>query len=568
MDALRPSNPLVGPLLTDLYQITMTYAHWKNKRHDEHSVFELFFRKNPFMGAFTVFCGLDEVVKHMHAFQFMQEDIDYLKSTPALQHCDPAFFDYLLHLDCSKTQIQALPHGSLAFPRVPLVVVSGPLGVGQLLETTLLTLINYPSLLATNAARMVLRAQDHDKLRRFPNASKDKQLPQQCLQIPRCVEFGLRRAQGPDGGFSASKYAFVGGFVATSNVKAGKELGVPISGTHAHAFVQSYITLEEVEGLTVANKETGEQVNLLEKVLEYRDNKNGSNLGDDFQKTNDGELAAFIAYGSAFPDSFLCLVDTYDTVSSGLLNFCIVSLVLSDLGYTPKGIRLDSGDLAALSMACARKFAELAESQQRPFFHALDIVASNDINEQTLMELNEQGHAITIYGIGTNLVTCQAQPALGCVYKLVELNGRPRLKLSQEPAKVLIPGRKRAYRLFGKDGTPLSDLMIDAEKDEPPIPGKPVLCRNPFDEMDRVLVTPSKVSPLHGVYFDGDREVSESVGTLTENKGFVLEQLNAAAPTGLLAFKQPRQYPVTVSDSLYNFLHKMWLEQLPVAELS
>jgi len=559
-----PTNALVTPLLTDLYQITMTYAHWKNKRHEEHAVFELFFRKNPFKGAFTIFCGLDEVVRHLHAFQFSQEDIEYLKSTPSLQNCDPEFFEYLLQVDCSQMQIRALQHGCLAFPRLPLVEIAGPLAVGQLLETTLLTLINYPSLLATNAARMVLQAQDHDQTRQ-----RHDTLPQQCLRDPKCIEFGLRRAQGPDGGVSASKYAYIGGFIATSNVLAGKLMGIPISGTHAHAFVQSYLSLEEVQDLTITHKESGEQVNLLSKVLEYRDNKNHSNLGDAFQKTNEGELAAFIAYASAFPESLLCLVDTYDTVNSGLLNFCLVALVVHDMGYTPKGIRLDSGDLAGLSMACAQKFAQLAESQQRPFFHSVDIVASNDINEKTLMELNQQGHAITVYGIGTNLVTCQAQPALGCVYKLVELNGKPRLKLSQDAGKVLIPGRKRPYRLFGKDGTPLLDLMIDARKDEPPVAGKPVLCRNPFQELDRTMVTPSRVVPLHGLFFGGnnDDDKSATVNNLQESKNFVLEQLGQA-PQGLLDRSNPKQYPVTVSDNLYNFLHKMWLEQLPMKEQS
>lgn len=543
----------------------MAYAYWRSSRHNEHAVFELFFRENPFKGAFTIFCGLDEVVKHLHAFKFTQEDIDYLKCSPSLQDCDPAFFDYLLALDCSQMQIHALPHGSLAFPRVPLVVVSGPLAVGQLLETTLLTLINYPSLLATNAARMVMQAEDHDKVR-FPDQNKED-LPKQCAQTPRCIEFGLRRAQGPDGGFSASKYAFLGGFAATSNVLAGKELGIPISGTHAHAFVQSYLSLDEVKDLSVPNKKTGERVNVLEKVLEYRENKTECTLGDEFRNTNIGELAAFIAYACAFPSTFLCLVDTYDSVNSGILNFSVVALVLDDLGYKPKGIRLDSGDLAVLSMACARKWAELAETLDRPFFHDLGIVASNDINEETLLQLNQHGHAITSYGIGTNLVTCQAQPALGCVYKLVELSGIPRLKLSQDIAKVLIPGQKRAYRLFGKDGSPLLDVMINAKKDEPPREGTPFLCRNPFVERDRVRVTPSKVKPLYGLYFDGGKDVADKVGSLQDTQNFVLEQLKSA-PDGLLRSSDPKPYPVMVSNELYEFLHKMWLDRLHVKELS
>jgi nicotinate phosphoribosyltransferase len=298
--------------------------------------------------------------------------------------------------------------------------------------------------------------------------------------------------------------------------------------------------------------------------LEYRHHKL---VEDDpqFQLTNDGELAAFIAYASAFPASFLCLVDTYDTVDSGLLNFCMVALVLNDLGYIPRGIRLDSGDLAALSMACARKFAQLAQTQQRPFFRSLDIVASNDINEETLIQLNQQGHAITLYGIGTNLVTCQAQPALGCVYKLVQLNGQPRLKLSQEPAKVLIPGCKKAYRLFGANDIPLVDLLTESSE-APPRVGTPVLCRNPFQEMDRVRVTPSRVVALHQLYFDGPNHnttTTTPVGTLSEHKAWVLQQLEKA-PEGLLDATRP--YPVLVSDHLYHFLHTMWQEQLPVPE--
>jgi len=301
---------------------------------------------------------------------------------------------------------------------------------------------------------------------------------------------------------------------------------------------------------------------LLPLVLDYR---NKVLTDSAYRKTNDGELAAFVAYAAAFPGAFLALIDTYDTLQSGLLNFCIVSLVLDDLGYKPKGIRLDSGDLASLSMSCAYTFQKLARTLERPFFHDLSIVASNDINEKTLLSLNKTGHAITVYGIGTNLVTCQAQPALGCVYKLVELNGRPRLKLSQEPAKVLIPGRKRAYRLFGKAGLPLMDLLIGPD-DDPPVAGESVLCRNPFDELKRTTVIPSKVSALHSLVFDHG-QILEPNQTVEESKKFVLEQLKSA-PSGILDFVDPCSYEVTTSSKLYTFLHEMWLDQLPVQELS
>jgi nicotinate phosphoribosyltransferase len=188
----------------------MTYAHWKIGKHTEPAVFELFFRKNPFKGQYTVFAGLDECMKHFQTFKFTQDDIDYLKSTPSLENCEDGYFDYLLNLDTTQLKVYALQEGTLAFPKLPLLVLEGPLGLGQLLETTLLNLTNYPSLVATNASRMVLRASPAP-----------------------CIEFGLRRAQGPDGACSASKYSYVGGFVATSNVRAGKDFGIPIVGTHA-----------------------------------------------------------------------------------------------------------------------------------------------------------------------------------------------------------------------------------------------------------------------------------------------------------------------------------------------
>jgi nicotinate phosphoribosyltransferase len=401
----RPTNALVTPLLTDLYQITMTYAHWKNNRHDDPAVFELFFRKNPFGGEYTIFAGLDEALKHLENFHFTVEDIEYLKTIPSLGHCDPEFFQWMLKQDTSQVTVRAVREGTVVFPRVPLMIIEAPLAMGQLLETTLLTLINYPSLIATNAARMVLAAAPPISLKYRAGAGTETppDRPAQCYKRPICVEFGLRRAQGPDGGFSASKYASMGGFVATSNVQAGKLCGLTVAGTHAHAFVQAYSTLEEVSDNSIVDAKTGESVRLLPVVLQKR--KEMERSDHNYATTNDGELAAFIAYATAFPSTFLCLIDTYDTLKSGLLNFVLVAMVLDDLGYQPAGIRLDSGDLAYLSFECALTFQAL--SIDRPFFSELSIVASNDINEAVLHGIMKQDHAITTYGIGTNLVTCQ-----------------------------------------------------------------------------------------------------------------------------------------------------------------
>ena len=542
-----PLNTLVTPLLTDMYQLTMTYAHWKNGRVNDPAIFELFFRKNPFGGEFTIFCGLDEVLKFVDNYRFSEEDIDFLKQTPSLKNCDPGFWDYLGNLDCSNVTIHSMREGTVAFPRVPLIVVEGPLGISQLLETTLLTLVNYPSLVATNAARMVVASKED-------NAYYSKDTATHRAK-PKCVEFGLRRAQGPDGGFSASKYSAIAGFVSTSNVQAGKLVGLSISGTHGHSYVQAYGCLKEVSKLTLKAKRTGEEVSILPLVQKYR-----HEYGDRYMTTNDGELAAFISYAVAFPDSFLCLIDTYDTLASGLLNFCLVSLVLDDLGYTPRGIRLDSGDLAYLSIKCAEKFQQF----DRPFFARLDIVASNDINEEVLHALNKQGHAITVFGIGTNLVTCQAQPALGCVYKLVEIHGMPRMKLSQDIEKVLIPGRKKPYRLYGVDGWPLLDLLVLANEDVPRV-GQRFVCRHPFIERKRAAVTASRIVPLHHVVYQNGLPTN-ATPRMEETAAYVEEQLSNVRPD-ILRPINPTPYKVSVSQDLFSFLHDLWQAESPVAEL-
>ena len=370
MATLQPTNNLVTPLLTDLYQITMAYAYWKTGQHTKKAHFELFFRKNPFGGSYTLFAGLDEVLKFLSSFRFSQDDIEYLRNTTALCHCEPAFFDdYLANLDCSEVIVHAMKEGSMVFPRVPLITVTAPLGIGNLIETTMLTLVNYPSLVATNASRMVVAARGQfwektagaslPRSMTPPESPRAGALssakPRKSMQLseggpsdftrrkPKCVEFGLRRAQGPDGGFSASKYSHVGGFHATSNVLAGKLLNLPIGGTHAHSFVMSYTSLDLVQDAKVQRVDNGEMVLLLPLVRKYQ-----AEL--EWHDTNEGEMAAFIGYASSFPNSFLCLIDTYDTLQSGLRNFILVALALNDLGHTPRGIRLDSGDLSYLSL--------------------------------------------------------------------------------------------------------------------------------------------------------------------------------------------------------------------------
>ncbi|KAM0823877.1 hypothetical protein ACQ4PT_070568 [Festuca glaucescens] len=218
----RPTNPMVTPLLTDLYQFSMAYAYWKAGKHLDRAVFDLYFRKNPFAGEFTIFGGLEECIRFIANFKFKEEEIRFLQA--ALPTCEDGFFEYLSSIDCSDVEVYAIPEGSVVFPKVPLMIIEGPVAVLQLLETPFLTLVNYASLVTTNAARHRLVA------------GKEKNL----------LEFGLRRAQGPDGGISASRYSYMGGFDATSNVAAGRLFGIPIRGTHSHAFVSSFMGLDEI----------------------------------------------------------------------------------------------------------------------------------------------------------------------------------------------------------------------------------------------------------------------------------------------------------------------------------
>jgi len=527
---MTPTNPLVTPLLTDFYELTMAYAYWKNGRHEEPAVFDLFSRKNPFQGEFTVFAGLEEVLRFVESFRFQDDQIDYVRSL--IGSAEPEFLEWLRGLDMSRVRIDAIPEGSIVFPWVPWIRVEGPLGATQLLETTLLTLVNYASLVATNAARFRLAAG-----------------PEKTL-----IEFGLRRAQGPDGGISASRYSYLGGLNATSNMAAGLLFGLPVRGTHAHSYVQSYQHISQVPCTQISDK-NGNGHDLAQMALAFH-----RKLG--FHTTNEGELAAFISYAVAFPESFLALVDTYDTLNSGVPNFLSVAFALMDIGYQPVGVRLDSGDLAFLSRATRNMFKSCGEVAGKDV-SALKIVASNEIDESVLLSLNNQGHEIDVFGIGTRLVTCELQPALGCVYKLVEINGLPRIKLSQDFQKVTIPGRKEAYRLHGQKGYPLLDLMVNVGE-APPRAGEQVICRHPFDEMKRVLVTPTSVMPLHECVWDGRRRTP--VRSIHDIRAAVIDQLAGFRQDHLRPLN-PTPYHVSVSESLYDFIHDLWAKESPLTEL-
>ncbi|XP_023715616.1 nicotinate phosphoribosyltransferase isoform X2 [Cryptotermes secundus] len=539
-------NGVVQPLLTDLYQITMAYAYWKSGKINDTAVFDLYFRKNPFQGEFTIFAGLEECLKFFENFHYSDSDIEYLKQTLP-QTIEPEFFVFLRQLTVEDVILSAIDEGSVAFPRIPLMRVEGPLIIVQLLETTMLTLVNYASLMATNAARYRLAAGKHISL----------------------LEFGLRRAQGPDGGLSASKYSYVGGFDGTSNVLAGKLYNIPVNGTHAHAYVTSFSDLSELKTKVLAHRSTGVLHDMLDLCTQWRE-KLAPLLSLPASEASDGELAAWISFAIAFPTGFMALVDT-----SGLLNFCAVAMALNDLDYRALGIRIDSGDLAYLSKLARSTFEKVAHQYNIPWFAKLKIVASNDINEDTILSLNEQGHKIDCFGIGTHLVTCQRQPALGGVYKMVEINGTPRIKLSQDVMKVTMPGKKTAYRLYGADGHALIDLLMRSVEPAPQV-GQKVLCRHPFQESKRAYVIPTHVEPLYKVYWQngkvcchlpGLEEIREKVRTSLDSlRNDHKRNLN---PT---PYKFECDYSpgcqVSVSDNLYHFIHELWLQNAPIGELS
>ncbi|KAG6571263.1 Nicotinate phosphoribosyltransferase 2 [Cucurbita argyrosperma subsp. argyrosperma] len=540
-----PTNPMVTPLLTDLYQFTMAYAYWKAGKHDERAVFDLYFRRNPFGGEYTIFAGLEECIRLIANFKFTEEEISFVKQALP-SSCEEAFYNYLRGIDCSDVEVYAISEGSVVFPKVPLVRVEGPVAVVQLLETPFVNLINYASLVTTNAAR-----------HRFV-AGKSKVL----------LEFGLRRAQGPDGGISASKYCYMGGFDATSNVAAGMLFGIPLRGTHSHAFVSSFMSQDEIinkslcssDGLRTCEDFPSAVQTWLNKI-QWLPSFHGT-----FGETNQSELAAFTSYALAFPTDFLALVDTYDVMRSGIPNFCAVALALNDLGYRAKGIRLDSGDLAYLSCETRKFFMAIEKEFGVPGFGKINISASNDLNEETLDALNKQGHEVDAFGIGTYLVTCYAQAALGCVFKLVEINNQPRIKLSEDVSKVSIPCKKRSFRLYGKEGYPLVDIM-SGENEPAPKVGERILCRHPFNESKRAYVVPQQVEELLKCYWAGKSgKAVECLPALKDIRDRCIKQLEKMRPDHMRRLN-PTPYKVSVSAKLYDFIHFLWLNEAPVGEL-
>lgn len=539
MNTLQPHyNSLVTPLLTDMYQLTMTYAYFKQKQHNKKSVFNFFIRKPPFRGEFAVFSGLSDVLSYIHNFKFTQEQVTYIR-THVIPYAPEEFYQYLLDMNTKEVVVDSLPEGKIAFPKVPFITISGPLAVVQLLETTILNICNFATLVATNAARHCMAVNYKASL----------------------IEFGTRRAQGPDGALSAAKNAYIGGFVGTSNLQAGMMFDIPVMGTHAHSYVMSHVKKwDEISDkkLVVDGKVLCEDFVAYVNMIS-NDMKKVQNID-----TNQNELAAFTAYAITFPKNFLALIDTFDVINSGAINYCIVAVALNRHGIKAVGVRLDSGDLAYQSVKVKELVDKVADVFQIPELKHISIIASSDISEDVLLAIQNQPNNISGYGVGTHLVTCKNQPALGGVYKLVNIEGVSTMKLSETVEKTTIPNHKKCFRLFDSKDIPVIDIML--RFDEPdPVPGEKILCRDPFNETKRTFVTPSKVETLHQCYYK-DGQLQLTLPTIHQIRQNVMDNLKKVRDDHLRPLN-PTPYKVSVSQTLYEETHKLWFETRPIGNI-
>ncbi len=472
------SHYLYGPslaLLTDLYQITMAYGYWKQGRERDEAVFHLSFRRLPFSGGYAVAAGLAPAAQYLQSLRFTEEDVAYLATLTGNDGkglFEKAFLKYLqawrLDLD-----IDAMPEGTPCFAHEPLIRVKGPLIGAQLLETALLNIIGANTLFATKAARIVHAAGGEPVL-----------------------EFGLRRAQGIDGGLTASRAAYLGGCAATSNVLAGRLFGIPVGGTHAHSWVMSF----------------------------------------------ESEMEAFLAYAEALPNNGVFLVDTYDTLQ-GVRHAVEAGEALRRQGHKLGGIRLDSGNLSWLSQQARRILDEGG-------FPEAQIYASSDLDERTIQSLKLQDSRITVWGVGTRLVTAYDQPALGGVYKLSALkktggSWEDRIKLSEQPEKTSIPGILQVRR-FRCDGEYAGDMIFDErtppEGDAEYVHPTDYTRRNRFahDTPYEDLLTP---------VFRGGRLVGPLPG-LEDARTRAREELDRFHQ-GIKRFDYPHEYPAGIERTLY-----------------
>ncbi len=481
MPSQRPFYGESLALATDLYQLTMAQGYWRSGIDRREAVFHLTFRQCPFGGGFALAAGLATAVEWIEQFAFSEDDLAYLAGIPGNNDqplLAPGFLEMLAELRLT-VDVDAIPEGTPVFAHEPLVRVRGPLLEAQLMETALLNLINFQTLIATKAARIVGEAGGDSVL-----------------------EFGLRRAQGIDGGLSAARAAYLGGCAATSNVLAGKRFGIPVKGTHAHSWVMAF----------------------------------------------DSEPEAFAAYAAAMPNNCVFLVDTYDSIA-GVRHAIAVGEELRRGGHELVGIRLDSGDLTALSREARRMLDEAG-------FPSAAIVASNDLDEHLIRELKQQGAAISVWGVGTRLATAYDQPALGGVFKLSALRSPQgeweyKLKLSEQPVKISNPGIQQVRRYFDTAGRMVGDCIYD----EPLGIGESPAVRGFAGEHLYGFPEPAAHEDLLRPIFRGGRLVYD-VPSLEVSRRAAAEQLERLAPA-IRRLKNPEPYRVGLEENLYELKHRL-----------
>ncbi|MFO7977801.1 MAG: nicotinate phosphoribosyltransferase [Bacteroidales bacterium] len=375
----------ISPLYTDLYQLTMAQAYFLGARHEQPVSFDYFFRKIPFNGGFVVFAGLEELLKMLQQLRFSDKDLEYLHT----QHFDDSFLEYLKDFRFEGS-IYGMREGEIVFPFEPILRVDATMIEAQLIETLLLNVINFQSLIATKACRI-------------RNSAGERVLS----------EFGLRRAQS-FGGIQGSRAAIIGGFNNTSNVFSGQFYDIPVSGTMAHSFIESF----------------------------------------------DDELDAFRHYAQTFPDTCVLLVDTYNTLKSGIPNAITIAHELEQKGHRMVGLRLDSGDLAYLSKRARKMLDDNG-------LHYVKIVVSNQLDEHVIKSLLDQHAPIDIFGVGTSMIIGKPDGAIDGVYKLCQANGVPRLKISDNVQKITLPGKKRVLRYCDADGLFYADCIVTDDENQP-----------------------------------------------------------------------------------------------------
>lgn len=459
-------------LHTDLYQINMAETYWEDNMHNRKAVFEVFFRKMPFGNGYAIFAGLERIIEYLNGFKFTESDLKYLKEDLGYGE---DFIDYLSTLRFTGT-IRAMKEGEVVFSNEPLVRVEAPLAEAQIIETALLNIINYQTLIATKASRI-----------------------KQIIGDQTAMEFGSRRAQEMDAAIWGTRAAYIGGFSATSNVRAGKLFGIPVSGTHAHSLIQA-----------------------------YKD-----------------EYIAFHKYARRHKDCVF-LVDTYDTLRSGVPNAIKVAKELGDkINFI--GIRLDSGDMAYLSKE-ARKMLDKAG------FTDAKIVASSDLDEYTILNLKQQGAKIDVWGVGTKLITAYDQPALGAVYKIVAIEDDhgemvDTIKISANPGKVTTPGLKKIYRIINGNNHKSEGDYITLESENPK-EEKRIKMFHPIHTYISKFVTNFEARELHHDIFVDGKLVYE-LPTVQEIQQYAKESMEILWDEYKRSLN-PEKYPVDLSQKCWD----------------